>query len=494
MGNIRGAEMEIVIAVIAAILFLAGVILLRAFLAGKKPSAGAASADLPQIDTDGACRRLSGAIQIPTVSYRDRSKIDYQKLLHYIAYLRQSYPNVFESLEAEVISNYNLLLRWPGSDPSEAPTAFLAHMDVVPVEPSTLDKWPHAPFSGDIAEGWVWGRGAIDDKGQMIATLEAVDYLLHKGFRPKGDLYLAFAHDEELMGQTESGALEIVHLLKQRGIRLRFVLDEGGAFCSGKPMGVPGSLALISICEKGYVDIEISASSAGGHASMPPPHTALGKLCTVAHNIEKYPAKPEFTLPSREMFRYLLPYMNFKNRIIFSNLWLFSGMIKRKLCRHPQTAAIMRSTCAVTMASGSTAANVLPQKATLTVNMRVAPGKTVDDMKAYIKSFTGEELTVTVLTGIAASPVASTQSKAFRDLYETTGEIYPDRIIAPYPLVFGTDSRHYSEICGDVYKFTPFECMERVFPTMHGLGEHIEIESFEKGIQFFIRFIEKCCG
>jgi len=166
----------------------------------------------------------------------------------------------------------------------------MAHMDVVPVEAATESSWHQPPFSGRVAEGFIWGRGAMDDKASVMGLLEAVEHLLESGFEPQRTVYLAFGHDEEIGGN--SGAAKIAGLLQSRGLELEYVLDEGLNIFNGIVPGISAPVALIGVAEKGYLTLQLTAESPGGHSSAPPEHTAITVISRALQRLEGRPFQP----------------------------------------------------------------------------------------------------------------------------------------------------------------------------------------------------------
>src|SRR5258705_11496160 len=207
-------------------------------------------------DTTAAAGRRAGALTYRTISYPDSSRFDALEFCRFQDYLRKSFPKLHARLKREVTAGYSLLYEWRGTDTTLKPILLLAHQDVVPVEAGTESRWTEPPFAGRIADGYVWGRGALDDKGNLMALLEAVERLVSEGWTPKPTIYLAFGHDEEVGGMH--GAARTAALLASRGVKLEYVLDEGGAIATGLVPGIPGPVALVGIAEKGYLSLELT--------------------------------------------------------------------------------------------------------------------------------------------------------------------------------------------------------------------------------------------
>src|SRR5437773_2152768 len=264
-------------ALLVVVVILAVIVLERTFTFRSRQPQTAPVAVEP-LDTAALAQRLAGALRFKTISYQDSSQFDAREFDGFQRYLRTTFPKLHAALKLEKVNGYGLLYEWPGSDPSVPPIVLLAHQDVVPVEPGTETRWTEPPFEGRIAGGYVWGRGALDDKGSLVGLCEAVEHLLGAGAgaKPRRTVYLAFGYDEEVGGRR--GAARIAELLASRNVHPEFVLDEGGALTNGLIAGVSAPVAVVGIAEKGYVTVGLTAQAEGGHSSMPPDETAVGIL------------------------------------------------------------------------------------------------------------------------------------------------------------------------------------------------------------------------
>ena len=162
---------------------------------------------------DIATHHLCEAITFRTVSYADEEKTDWEQFEGFRQWLKETYPSVHRTLDYEQVSSASLLYRWRGRNRELKPCAFLAHMDVVPIENGTMDDWTYPPFDGAFETGVIWGRGANDMKNQLVALFETVETLLREGFSPERDIYLCIGHNEEVQVGERSGARAIARLL-----------------------------------------------------------------------------------------------------------------------------------------------------------------------------------------------------------------------------------------------------------------------------------------
>jgi carboxypeptidase PM20D1 len=440
---------------------------------------------------DAVVDRLAGAIRLPTVSQIAGPDADFTTFDALRRHLEGCFPWVFRTLTHEVVGDHSLLFTWSGEDPAAKPALLLAHLDVVPVESGTESAWSHGPFSGDIAQEFVWGRGTLDDKAGVMAILEAVELLLKQGFQPRRTVIVAFGHDEEIGG--EAGAGRIAALLKSRGIRLRYVLDEGLAATQGIVPGLQKPAALVGVAEKGFASVELWADSPGGHSSMPPAQTAIGIVAAAIRALESHPMPAALDGPAALLFDRLGPEMPFLTRMALANRSIFGGLVLRQLEASPTTGALVRTTTAATIFQGGVKENVLPARARAVVNFRLKPGDTVVGVLAHVKKVVADpRVHVGLLAGSAArepSPVSSTISEAFRTIEQTIRQVLPSAVVAPALVVAGTDSRHYEDLADDVYRFLPLVLGPDDPPRIHGTNERVAIAVYRDCIRFYIQLL-----
>ena len=431
----------------------------------------------------GAAERLAEAIRFQTISWEEEGRLDRETFLAFHVFLERSFPRVHASLRREIVNEYSLLYTWAGTDPSRKPILLTDHFDVVPVAEDTLDEWEQAPFAGAIADGFVWGRGAMDDKSGALALFEAVEGLLAQGFAPQRTIYLAIGHDEELGGVEGAGATAA--LLRERGIQFEFTLDEGGAVVSDTVPGVESPLALIGIAEKGYVMIEVTAHADGGHSSMPPPTTAIGRLARAIQDIEENPMPARVSGPAGLLLDEIGEHMSFPLGTLVENRWLTGPIVRAYLGGNPATNAMIRTTTAVTMVSGGIKPNVLPDRATASVNFRLLPGDTGEDVLAHVrKAVDDEDVDLELTYAREASPVADPKSASFELLRASLAEVMPDVIAAPYLSLGGTDTKHYVDLAENSYRFNAMRAAPDDLTRAHGVNERVAVANYAECIAF----------
>jgi carboxypeptidase PM20D1 len=430
---------------------------------------------------------LAGAIRFSTISKQDSGpELVPMRALH--AFLAQTFPRTYATLAHEVVAPASLLFEWKGSDTTLEPIVMMSHLDVVPVEAGSEGAWTHPPFSGDIADGFVWGRGSLDDKVGVLSTLEAVEALVARGYRPRRTVYLAFGDDEETDGH---GAGAIVTLLKSRGVHPLVAIDEGSAIIRGVIAGVARPAALIGIAEKGHMSVQLTAMGTGGHSSMPPPQTAVGILAQSIDRLEKHPLPAHLNGAAEGMLGQLGREMPLGARVMMANLWLTRPLVTRMMAASPVTNASLRTTTAPTMMQGSPKENVLPIRAVAIVNFRIIPGETPESVLDHVRKVVNDSAVHVTVVGVATppSPVSSTTSAAYGILARDIMVLEPDATVAPSLVVAATDSRQYGGYARDVYRFLPMQIGPADLGRIHGTNERIGIHDYARGIAFMTLLI-----
>jgi carboxypeptidase PM20D1 len=443
----------------------------------------------------GYAERLGRALQFHTVAAKSPAETDPTPFVAMREFLETVYPALHRHLEREIVGGHTLLFRWQGTDPSVEPILLMSHLDVVPVELGTEIDWTHPPFSGRIADGFIWGRGALDVKCGAIGLLEAAEQLLEEGFRPSGDVYIALGHDEEVGGRE--GNRRVAEILSARGVRFRFVLDEGGGLTEGIIDGINKPVAFVGVAEKGYATIRLTARTEGGHSSMPPPHSAVGMVAAAIARLEANPFPARIDGATAAMLDYLGPEMPWPSRVALANRWLTTGLVARQFAGKPSLNALIRTTMATTMVRGGESENVLPKQAETIVNLRLLPGDTSESALRWIEAevkrlgFDENSFTCSLETTLSEpSRVSATDSDGFRTLQRTIAEVYPNTVVAPGLSMVATDSRYYAPIASDIYRFLPLRLTSDDLERIHGVNERIGVETYARLIGFLARLIE----
>lgn len=434
---------------------------------------------------------FKAAIQIPTVAFTE-TNINTDALREFDALLRRAFPKVFSSslVKHETISNYSHLFTVSGTELDLEPYMLLAHIDVVPADEA--DGWEAPPFSAKEMNGFIYGRGTIDNKQSVMGILQALEYLLERGYTPRRTFYIGLGHDEEVNGLQ--GAVNIVKVLKSRGVKLQYVLDEGLAVLDGIINGLDGPAALIGVSEKGQATVKLTVNTAPGHSSMPPRETSIGILASAVRRLEENPMPRLFGYgPERGTFEHLAHRFGLPLRFIMSNLWLFSPLISRVMERKPDTNAFVRTTTAVTMFNSGVKVNVLPPHAEAFVNLRIHSAQTLQEVMDLIGSIVADDrVKIELVNGFDPLPISSYDERSFgyQIIKKTVQGMFPHVSVAPGICVGNTDSRHYKDIARDIYRFAPSWFKPGDPQRFHGVNERISIKNYEELVLFYFQLIQ----
>ena len=434
-----------------------------------------------EVDGDRVARELVAAVRFPTVS-QSGGQVNGEATMALQAWLRETYPTVFAQAKVEQVRVHTLLLTLEGTEADLDPAMWMAHQDVVPPE----GEWTHPPFEGVVADGFVWGRGTLDDKHNLVTQLHALERLLESGWRPRRTLYLCFGADEEVGGK---GAEEVADRLAERDVWLHYVLDEGGGVYAGVFPGL-GAGGFIGIAEKGYVSMDLVVKGKGGHSSTPPPSTAAGQLARAVTRVEENPIPSVIAGPTAEMLDTLAPELTFPMRAVFSNRWLFDPVIRGVMDGKPASAATVRTTQAVTVLRAGSKDNVLPQEARATVNFRLLPGQTVASVKEHlVRVIDDPEVEVVVHTEFMkeASKVSHTTGEAWDALRVTVAQTFPDAVVTPFLFIAATDSTSMTGRSNHVYRFSPVSIDQPDIKRIHGNDERVPVDALGTMVAFYTR-------
>lgn len=470
--------------ILLIILVFIAVLLIRAALYRPFPEPEMMQGEI-RVDEAKIVQDMSDLIKCKTISYQDKSLIDWKEYEKLHELLRERFPRVHEACTLEKIGNTGLLYLLKGKS-DQCPRVCMSHYDVVPINEAGWDK---PAFEGLVEDGMIWGRGTLDTKGTLCGVMEALEQLLQEGYQPMHDLYLSFSGDEEVEGTS---CPAIVDYLKEKGIRPAFVLDEGGAVVEHVFPGVTRPCALIGVGEKVGMNVELTMESQGGHSSMPPAHTILGELSKAVVAVEKHPFPTQFTKPVREMFDTLGRHSGFGMKIIFANLWCFLPLLNA-FCKKAggEMNAMMRTTCAVTKMEGSKAFNVLPPKATAGMNLRLlgtdTPQKAVEYLEKVIQN---DRIKVSVQHAMNASGDSDTSCEEWELLKRVIHTTWPEAIVSPYLMMACSDSRHYSKITDRIYKFSAMALSKEERGMIHGNNERVPVATMIKTVEFYVRLLK----
>nr|XP_060628873.1 N-fatty-acyl-amino acid synthase/hydrolase PM20D1 [Anolis sagrei ordinatus] len=501
--GLRGLLWALGLGLVGAALVLVGVVLGRTYGASRPPTLG-----LPLRDRGPLARRLEplftaqekqalkenlrGSIRLQTVSFSEDEQ-NVTALAEFEPYIRKAFPLVFSTtfIQHQVIGGYSHLFTVQGSDPQLQPYMLLAHIDVVPASPEGWDV--SDPFSAEERDGFIYGRGTLDNKNSVMGILQALEFLLKRNYRPQRSFYIGLGHDEEVGGKK--GAKKIVAELESKGVKLAFVLDEGSFIFDGVVTGIEKPVALIGLTEKGAITAHFTVTSSPGHSSAPPKRTSIGILSEAMSKLEKNPMPNLFGQgPELLMFEELAPEFKFPLNIIMANLWLFAPLVGRFLERTPSTNTFVRTTTALTMFNGGIKSNVIPPFANATANFRIHPAQTVDQVLEIIEQTIDDgQVKIELEDAFDPLPVSPWDDQTFgvQVFRQAILDVFPDvGSIAPGICVGNTDSRHYTSLTNAAYRFNPVFFNPTDLPRFHGLNERISIDGYERQVKFLFQVIQ----
>jgi carboxypeptidase PM20D1 len=481
---------RVLLGVVAVVVLLAGVVLVRTMMIAAPPSLAQEAAPI-SVNSMAVAKHLAAAVRFQTVSYGGGARVAEKnaQLEAMRSWMEQTYP-AFHHAAVRDIVGHSLLFTWKGKNPNAPPVLLMAHMDVVPVVPGTERDWPHAPFSGDIADGFVWGRGAIDDKGCLVSILDAAERLAQSGFTPDRTVMFAFGEDEEVGG---TGNAAIAKLLASRHVHFAWVLDEGGAIIDEPFPGVAQPMAFVAVAEKGYLTLQLTAHGTGGHSSRPTHDLALVRLSESVLKVVNHPFATGLDDVQSEKFAVLAPSMPFFQRMLLANLWLTGPIVTRMMEAQPDMAARLHTTISPTMISGGVKDNVLPPEAMVTINLRLHQRDSIQSAIEHVrKAINDPRVDVRALT--------ETQSEASKvsDLHDANGKYLVAAIqdsfngipVAPDVTTGATDSRNYLAIADDVYRLDPFHIGPDDMGRVHGTNERLAIGNLGPAVAFYMRLMQ----
>ena len=470
----------IVLGLIGLLLVLLLAAVIRTLLIPGKQSTYRPDPD--QERAESYARKLADMVRYETVSVPGEDQRE--KFLGFHKVLEELFPLVHRELEKTEIDG-NLLFYWKGQK-SDRPLVLMSHQDVVPAE----GTWEHEPFSGDIADGKVWGRGASDTKCSVMAFFQAVEELLAEGYVPEQDVYLSSSCTEEWGGD---GCPKLVAELERRGVKPYLVCDEGGGIITEPIGGIHGNFAMVGVFEKGKADVRFIARSGGGHASAPPAHSPVARLAAFVNEIETHPVfRRKMPKEVAAMFETLAPYAGFPLKLVLSNLWLFRPILLKVLPMiSAQAGAMIRTTMAFTQMSGSDACNVLPQEASVSANMRFIPHQGMEESLGIVRKLAEKHgLDMEVLAANDYTEPVDIQGEAFRTVQRVIAETFPGCAGSPYVMTGATDSRFYQKICDNVVRFAPVIYGPEQMKGMHGVNENIEYNCLPGAVDFYRNLIK----
>jgi carboxypeptidase PM20D1 len=433
--------------------------------------------------------RFSRAIQFKTISGDEETDRDTLEFYAFLKFLEDEFPLVHTRLELKMFNSLTPLYFWPGREPDLNPVMFMGHYDVVPVDSTDINNWVYSPFSGAIADGFIWGRGTIDNKFNVMALLETAEYLLANNFEPKRGIYFMFGHDEETGGNE--GARIVSRYFQDNGIMLHYVLDEGGAVLDyGLFDDTP--VAMVGVAEKGYLSLELIAGASGGHSSQPPADMAIVDLSEAIYKLVNNPFTARLDGAAELMFDSIADRLPFAFRVIYGNRWLTGRYMLNRLSSDETLSPMVQTTIAPTMLRAGVKDNVLPAEARAVINFRLLPGDSFNSVQEHVRSIIdNDKITIREYGSIKvpASIVSDVSGTPYRMIQQAVMDRFQDLYVVPYLVVGATDSRYFTQITNQVFRFAPMVLGEFEMGSFHGTNERISIDAFTGAIDFYAHLI-----
>ncbi len=477
----------ILIYIVLAVLIITTLYVLVRTIVFQWSQAGVEPVEGVPVDERQVAEHLAAAVRCQTAPLDDSGTPEPEAFRQLHSMLEETYPLVHQKLKRERINEYSLLYTWQGTRADLDPVMLMAHQDVVSADPPA---WTHPPFEGVIADGFIWGRGTLDIKNQLIGIMEAAETLLQAGYRPERTILFGLGHDEETGGVN--GCKIMGQQLKERGVHLAGIVDEGGGMIDGLAPGVRGEVALVGVSEKGYLTVEFSVHDQPGHSSTPPPQTSIGILAGALARLEAHPM-PTHLRRLRPLYHGIGKAAPFYIQIPFANVWLFGPLLKRWLVPKAEMNASIRTTTALTIVSGGVEDNTIPAEAKATVNFRLLPGDTIAEVLWHArKVIKDERVTFKPVEGKynEALPVSPTNVPAYNGLKQVIRQVFDNPPVAPFVMLGGTDCQHFVPLCENIYRFTSVVMDESFLGLEHGIDERIPVASMVKMVKFYAQLMQ----
>ncbi|MDR2159281.1 MAG: M20/M25/M40 family metallo-hydrolase [Treponema sp.] len=419
-------------------------------------------------------------------------------LFRFQDFLAENYPCFHQTAERWSPGPYALIYRWPGTgrkretdtdgQSEDGPVLILAHYDVVPAE---REKWKTDPFGAELKEGFIYGRGTLDMKGILIAIMEGAETLCAEGFRPQRDIWFAFGGDEERAGAL--GAMTTAMWFAERGLRFAWVLDEGSPVAEGQIKGIERPLALFGIEEKGFLSLELKVIQQPGHASRPPRVQAAAVLARALCRIDRRPFPFRLTPTAERFFARLAPLASGPQAFVMARARALGPLFFAAAASGPDVASLLRTTMAMTQLEGSAADNVMPSEVRAVINLRLLYPWTVERAVDFIKRAVNDDRVEVKIHGLGTNPVPANPAHVrgtgpgWKEMEEALGAVYPGVPAVVFIMVATTDSRHYQDLAGGIFRFSPHQLTPGELNRVHGHDERISVDNLRRGVEFYTR-------
>ncbi|SGZ31431.1 BQ5605_C044g12172 [Microbotryum silenes-dioicae] len=465
-----------------------------------------------------AIERLIGAVQIPTQSYDDMRSDPFKDPRFDIfakqhEYIEKTFPRVWSHLEIEKVARFGLIMTYKGTNSKLKPIVFMAHQDVVPVNPSTESQWTYGPFSGHVdSDGWIWGRGTTDCKNTLIGILSAIEQLLSEQYTPERAIVLSFGFDEEISGVRSARPIaeRLEQIYGKNGVAL--ILDEG---FTGLDQSYGVQFARLGLAEKGAINLDLEVLTPGGHSSVPHGrHTGIGIMSRLLVALEDHPDPPSMD-KGHPMLSYLqcaADHGNMSNtlkkRVRDPTKW---NALSEDLSQSSEVLrAFLSTTQAIDLVDGGVKVNALPEYTHATINYRIKFDSSVAAHKARIASILEPVVRSANLTfdaygsnngttqqvvrlihregsEIEPAPLTPSSGPAYELMSGTIRHVFDRPIVAPSGMVANTDTKWTWNLTHNIYRFLPAQ-MDKL-KNFHTVDERMHVSAHLDVIRFYYKLI-----
>lgn len=454
----------------------------------RDKSEGKSPPDYDRLKAEHAALSLSSLIRFRTVRGLSGSGSAFGRMADY---LRARYADTFETLTVEDIGE-NMVLRWKGSNEDADPVLFCVNTDVL----SADGVWEYSPFSGEIAENMVWGRGAIESKGVLCAMMEAADNLVRSGFAPVRDVYLALVCDGESGNDYSeyAGSREVADTFRRRGIRFSAVFGKGNCI-SRDMLPIRRPQAVIGVAEKGMVKMRLCAEDKGGRSGMPPNSTLIASLCEAVCRAEFRMQPIRKSVLLMDMIAGFTPHLPFRERMLAANLWVFEPVFFRSMGRYKSFSSMFRTTITATEIKAGSQESKLPTSGEATLTIRTIHGDTCSDICRFLMSLIDSlGVRAEVVQAEEASQISPYRGSEYIKLQRALIETFGSVVTVPGIVAGNSSLNMYRPYADSVYQITPFVLTEDEISTVHGINERIGIEALGRAVIFYEKLLNMVAG
>ncbi len=361
----------------------------------------------------------------------------------------------------------------------------LSHIDVVPAE---KERWEVDPFAGDIKDGYLYGRGTLDDKSMGIIEMTAALILKREGIPLKRDILFFATADEEMGGGLGvKWGIENIPALKES----EFALNEGGYILINE--GGVADRYEISNGQKVIYQLQVKTEGTSGHASMPTPDNPNVKLLRALEGVTKWETPFKILPMVKEYFSKIAPKQPPEDRPFYEDIekGLNTPAFAKKLTSNPIFNAMVRDTVVLTVLQGGSKANVIPSESTATFDCRLIPGTSKEEFLREIKRRLGDGIEIKALAESQSLLPSPLDTDLYKAIQRFAAKNDPNCPVVPLLLPGATDSRFLRDKGIIAYDFCPARLTEKDLMRVHGNNERVALENLRFGTKMMLEIIKE---